>query len=72
MTLNKNEKQVKSEFLKGRIEHGKIGASRCNLLLTLVLIKVLFYEKNLLYIVLYTKEYEAYYYFCNNFKMSVH
>lgn len=29
-------------------------------------------KKNLLYIVLYTKECEAYYYFCNNFKMSVH
>lgn len=29
-------------------------------------------RKTLLYIVLDTKEYEAYYYFCYNFKMNVH
>lgn len=36
----------KSEFLKGRLEPGKIRASRCNLLMAFVLTNLLLYEKS--------------------------
>lgn len=63
--------KIKSKFLKGRIEPGKIWASRCNLLMTFILTKFLLYEKRLFY-ALNTKEYEESDYFCNNFKINIH
>lgn len=45
---------MKSEFLKVRIKPGNTGASRCNLLLTLVLTKLLFYAEKLCYTLSWT------------------